>query len=210
MRKAAAVKATVPALSAPHKPGGCLAAARTMRRHRLILIRRNRAQHCGPSRPVRCRPCVRLGCWIRCAKGFVTCTSAEPGCGVGRGRGPATRWRRVAPRAGTQVPACWVELALVLGVPARPSLDRSAQRGRAPTSPVRPDLPASVQARRYERRHRQARHTSHAAPLLRNALAARRVRHPHRAGPAGVRRRGNHHDLHPRAQARRGRGAQPA
>ena len=56
----------------------------------------------------------------------------------------------------------------------------------------------------------KARHTSHAVPLLRDALAARRIRHPHSAGPAGARGCGDDHDLHPRAQARRRRGAQPA
>ena len=76
MRKAAAVALTVPALSAPHKLGDCLAAARTTRCHRLTLVRRSRGQHCGPSRPMRCRPCMRLGCWIRCAKGFDTCITA--------------------------------------------------------------------------------------------------------------------------------------
>jgi hypothetical protein len=106
-------------------------------------------------------------------------------------------------------PACWCELALVLGVPARPSLDRSAQRSRAPPSPVRPDLPASVQTRRFARQHRQTRHTSHAAPLLRDALAARRIRHPHSSGPARTRRRGNDHDLHTRIEDGRRRCAQP-
>jgi hypothetical protein len=72
LHKAAAVALTVPALSAAHKLGDCLAAARTMRCHRLTLVRRSGAQHCGPSRPMRCRSCVRLGCWTKCAKGFVT------------------------------------------------------------------------------------------------------------------------------------------
>jgi hypothetical protein len=48
MRKAAAVALTVPALSAAHKPGDCLAAARTMRCHKLTMVWRSRAQHCAP------------------------------------------------------------------------------------------------------------------------------------------------------------------
>ena len=52
MRKAAAVKLTVPALSAAHMLGDCLAAARTMRCHRLTLVRRSRAQPGAALRPV--------------------------------------------------------------------------------------------------------------------------------------------------------------
>jgi integron integrase len=52
--------------------------------------------------------------------------------------------------------------------------------------------------------------TAHAAPLVRDAPAAKRLRHPHGAGVAGARRCQHHDDLHPRAQARRWRGAQPA
>jgi integrase len=70
--------------------------------------------------------------------------------------------------------------------------------------------PLRDQVRRFARQHRQARHTSHAAPLLRDALAARRIRHPHSSGTARTRRRGNDHDLHTRTEDGRRRCAQPA
>jgi len=52
--------------------------------------------------------------------------------------------------------------------------------------------------------------TPHTLPLLCHTPAAGRLRHPHRAGAAGPQRCQHHHDLHPRAQGRRRRGAQPA
>jgi len=51
---------------------------------------------------------------------------------------------------------------------------------------------------------------SRAAPLLRDALAARRIRHPHSSGPAWTRGRGNDHDLLTRSKDGRRRCAQPA
>jgi len=45
---------------------------------------------------------------------------------------------------------------------------------------------------------------------LRHAPAAGRLRHPHRAGTAGPRRRQHHHELHACAAHGRWRGAQPA
>ena len=70
--------------------------------------------------------------------------------------------------------------------------------------------PLRDQVRRFARQHRKARHTSHAAPLLRDALASRRIRHPQSSGPARTRRHGNDHDLHTRIEDGRRRCAQPA
>jgi integrase len=70
--------------------------------------------------------------------------------------------------------------------------------------------PLRGQARRFARQHCQACHISHAAPLLRDALAARRIRHPHSSAPARTRRRSNNHDLQTRMEVGRRRYAQPA
>jgi len=51
---------------------------------------------------------------------------------------------------------------------------------------------------------------SRASPLLRDALAARRIRHPHSSGPVRTRERGNDQDLHTRIENGRQRCAQPA
>ena len=70
--------------------------------------------------------------------------------------------------------------------------------------------PLRDQVRRFARPHRQPPNTSQAAPLLCDALAARRIRHPHSSGPARTRRSGNDHDLHTRIEDGRRRCARPA
>jgi hypothetical protein len=72
----------------------------------------------------------------------------------------------VAACAGAQVPPGRCQLRMVLGLPSRPSFHRSAQRRRSTTPSLRRDLPARVQAWGSGRRHRQARHASHAAALF--------------------------------------------
>ncbi len=59
------------------------------------------------------------------------------------------------------------------------------------------------------RQHCQTRHTAHAAPQFCHPFAEKRLRHSHHSRIAGPRRRGHHHDLHPRAQSMRQRCGQP-
>jgi site-specific recombinase XerD len=72
-----------------------------------------------------------------------------------RGRGHRHGWRRDATRPGSEVPARRRVVALVLVVPSRPPLDRSAQRRRTSASSVRPDLQRAfkraVQASRIDK-----------------------------------------------------------
>jgi len=67
-----------------------------------------------------------------------------------------------------------------------------------------------VPARAAIGRHPQTRKSPHAAAQLRHSPARRRLRHSHRAGATRSRRRRNHADLHPCAEARRQRRAEPA
>ena len=110
-----------------------------------------------------------------------------------------------------QVPASRRVVALVLGFPA----GRACRSIRARGSQRRHHAHDQSLQRAFKRAVMQAGiaapgHAAHAAPLLRHPSAAGRLRHTHGAGAAGPQRRQHHHDLHPRAQGRRRRGAQPA
>ncbi len=131
-------------------------------------------------------------------------------CLLGAGPSPGPARRRDAQRARPQVSERrhFVELALV--VPLGPLLARSAQRHVAPPSHLRADDSAAFQAGVARARHRSPGLAAHAAPLVRNAPAARRHRHPHGAGAARPQRREHHDDLHARAAHRGGHGGQPA
>ena len=98
---------------------------------------------------------------------------------------------------------------LVLGLPARQSLGRSTVGGGAPASHVRPDLPAGVQTRGRPGGNPSTGSAAHAAPQFCHRVAAQRLRHPYGAGVARTYGRGHDDDLHPRAQGRGQRRAQP-
>jgi hypothetical protein len=55
----------------------------------------------------------------------------------------------------------------------------------------------------------EARKPSHPAPLVRDAPARGRPRHPNRPGTAWAPGRDHHHDLHPRLESWAGRGPEP-
>ena len=119
--------------------------------------------------------------------------------------------RRRAPRgSGAQVPARSVGVALAVGLPPAAPLDRRAHRPPGPSPRPPEHRPARRQGGRPARRHRQARHLPHAAPLLRHPPARDRLRHPHHPGAPRPQGRRHHHDLHPRPAARRPGRAQPA
>jgi integrase len=82
-----------------------------------------------------------------------------------RGRGDAACF-------GSQVPASWRFVAVVLGVSAGHAFNRPAQRHSSTPSPLRPNISAGLQARGAGCWGCQTRHASHAAALLRHALAA--------------------------------------
>ena len=94
--------------------------------------------------------------------------------------------------------------------PVAHAVHQPAQRRPASAPPVRGAAATRPEARGGCGRHRQAGFRPHAAPQLRHAPAAGRHRHPHGAGTAGPQRREHDHDLHPRAEDRRGRHRQPA
>ena len=131
---------------------------------------------------------------------------------AGRPRSTAAAACYMPRRARPQVPARRRVAGLVLGLPAgAPSAVDPRSGAERRHHAARPDASSATFKRaRRARRHRQAGDAAHAAPFVRHPPAAGRLRHPHRAGTARPRRREHDHDLHPRAEARRRRGAQPA
>lgn len=92
------------------------------------------------------------------------------------------------------------QLKMVLGLPSRPSFNRSAQWRHSTTPSLRRDLPAHVLARGSGSKHRQSSHAAHAAALFCDLYASSGEQHPHRAGVDWARRYGDHHDLNPCAK----------
>ena len=87
---------------------------------------------------------------------------------------------------------------------------RSSQRYRPPSSHQRPVIPARAPRGAAAIGRRQARHTAHAAPLVRNTSAAIGHGHPNGAGTARSQRCEHDDDLHARSEGRRRYDAQPA
>jgi integron integrase len=93
--------------------------------------------------------------------------------------------------------------------PSGPAVHRPALGPPRAAPPLRIVHPEGGGERRPPVGHREAGRVPHAAPLVRHAPAGGRLRYPHRAGAAGPRGRAHHHDLHPRAEPRWPRRAQP-
>ena len=74
-------------------------------------------------------------------------------------------------RVGAQVPARGHVMAVVLGVSASHAFNRPAQRCGAPSSLVRPNISARVQARGAGCWNREARVTTNAPHTLRHCFA---------------------------------------
>ena len=75
-------------------------------------------------------------------------------------------------------------MGLAMGFPLPQAVGRSplGRHAAAPSQPLQPSK--SRPPRRRPGRHPQARHLPHSAPFLRHPPARRRLRHPHRSGPA--------------------------
>jgi len=101
-------------------------------------------------------------------------------------------------------------MGLALGVPTGNAESRSAFWPAAASSPLRPDVPACIQARGHRGRNREAGHAAHAAPRLRHTPAAGRLRHPHRTRVARPCRREHDDDLYTCVEGRRHGGAKSA
>ena len=100
-------------------------------------------------------------------------------------------------------------LALAVGLPAAAPLAGPRDRRGGPPPRPRDDRPARRQGGRLQRRHRQARHLPHAAPLVRDPPARGRLRHPHHPGAPRPQGRAHDDDLRARPQPRRPGRAQP-
>jgi hypothetical protein len=116
----------------------------------------------------------------------------------------------------------WPSLSALGAAPCSPStrLVRPSRRSRASSSAcARPSASAMTAAARRKRtspgsaatssRDREARHTAHPAPLLRDPPARGRVRHPHRSRDPRAQECQPHTDLHARAQPGAGGRAKP-
>jgi len=94
--------------------------------------------------------------------------------------------------------------------PGQPAAHGSGNWRAAPAPPARKRDPARGHGRSPPRAHRQARHVSHAPPLIRHPSARGRLRHPNDPGASRPQEREDHDDLHARPEPRRRRRDQPA
>jgi integrase len=124
---------------------------------------------------------------------------------VRRGAG----WVEMPDAPGAEVPQRRPDVGLAVGLPRHAPLHRPRHRPAPPPSLARIGPAARGQARPADRRHHQARQLPHVPSLVRDASSRGRSRYSDSPGTIGTSRRGDHDDIHPRAEPRASGRSQP-